>query len=115
MRCCSATRTSPASSGADEANAIGSGIALKQAGKAGKVKLVAFDGAPDEVAALKAGNASMLIVQNAYGMGQAAVQQAVAYLKNGTKPPAMTNPKYVIVTNANVDSAAVKPYLYPNS
>lgn len=101
--------------GGDEANAIGSGIALKQAGKQGKVKLVAFDGAPDEVAALKAGNASMLIVQNAYGMGQAAVKQAVAYLKDGTKPPAMTNPKYVIVTNANVDSAAVKPYLYPNS
>jgi ribose transport system substrate-binding protein len=98
----------------DEANAIGSGIALKQADKAGKIKLVAFDGAPDEVLALKQGQASMLIVQNAYQIGYAGMEQLYKYLANKTVPPKMTNPGYVVVTTDNVDDAAVQKYLYPS-
>jgi ribose transport system substrate-binding protein len=97
----------------DEANAIGSGTALRQAGLAGKVKLVAFDGAPDEVQALKQGQASMLIVQNAYQIGYAGMEQLYKYLADKTAPAPMTNPGYVVVTKANVDDAKVQKFLYP--
>jgi ribose transport system substrate-binding protein len=101
--------------GGDEANAIGTGTALRQAGLAGKVKLVAFDGAPDEVQALKQGQASMLIVQNAYQIGYSGMQQLYNYLANKTQPAKLTNPGYVVVTKANVDDPKVQKFLYPNS
>jgi ribose transport system substrate-binding protein len=97
----------------DEANAIGSGTALRQAGLAGKVKLVAFDGAPDEVQALKQGQASMLIVQNAYQIGYSGMEQLYKYLANKTAPAPTTNPGYVVVTKANVDDPKVQKFLYP--
>ena len=64
----------------------------RTAGKAGKIKIVAFDAEPDEVTALKRGLIQALIVQKAYDMGVKAVQDAVAYLKSGKKPPALTTP-----------------------
>jgi ribose transport system substrate-binding protein len=97
----------------DEANAIGAGTALRQAGLAGKVKLVAFDGAPDEVQALKNGEASVLIVQNAYQIGYGGLQEMYNYLAHGTKPPPNVNPGYIVVTKSNVDTPTAQKFLYP--
>src|SRR5919204_3577338 len=96
----------------DEANAIGAATAVQNAGKRGKVKIVAFDGAPDEVSYLKRGVIQELIVQKAYGMGYQSVQYAVAYLRHKKRPPRVTHPTYVIATKANINSGAVKKYLY---
>ncbi|MBS1885851.1 MAG: substrate-binding domain-containing protein [Actinobacteria bacterium] len=97
----------------DELVAIGAANALKAAGKVGKVKVVAFDGAPDEVEALENGTFNTLIVQKAYEMGQEAVRQAAAYLNEGTKPPKETNPEYVVATKKNLNSPEIQKYLYP--
>jgi ribose transport system substrate-binding protein len=97
----------------DEANAIGAGTALRQAGKAGKVTLVAFDGAPDEVQALKQGEASILIVQNAFEIGYAGVQEMFNHLAHKQSPPAMVNPGYVVATKSNIDTPTVQKFLYP--
>jgi ribose transport system substrate-binding protein len=97
----------------DEANAIGAGIALRQKGLAGKVVLVAFDGAPDEVQALKQGSASVLIVQNAFQIGYAGLKEMYEYLAHKTAPPAAVNPGYVLATKSNIDTPAVKKFLYP--
>ena len=96
-----------------ESAAIGTVSALRAAGKEGKVKVVAFDGAPDEVDALKRGSISTLIVQKAYEMGKTAVEQAAAYVKDGTLPPKLVQPDYVVVTKANAGDSDVAQYLYP--
>jgi len=97
----------------DEANAIGAGTAIEQAGKAGKVKLVAFDGAPDEVQALKRGEATVLIVQNAYQIGYSGLSEMYNYLAHKKTPSATVNPGYIVVTKANVGTPKAQKFLYP--
>ena len=96
----------------DTAYGQGAAVAVQNAGKAGKVKIIAFDAEPDEVTALKRGLIQALIVQKAYDMGVKAVQDAVAYLKTGKKPPALTTPTYVIATKANIGKPGIAKYVY---
>jgi len=97
-----------------EAAAIGSVNALKSAGKDGDIPVVAYDGAPDEVQALKQGTISTLIVQKAYDMGKISVEQAADYVENGTKPdPEVTKTGIVIATKDNIDDPSVSKFLYP--
>ena len=96
----------------DTAYGQGAATAVQNAGKAGKIKIVAFDAEPDEVTALNRGLIQALIVQKAYSMGEDAVKYAYNYLTKGTKPPAKTNPSYVIATKQNINSPAVSKYIY---
>jgi ribose transport system substrate-binding protein len=96
----------------DDAYGQGASIAVQNAGKTGKVKIVAFDAEPDEVAALSRGLIQALIVQKAYDMGVDAVKYAFAYVTKGTKPPANTNPTYVIATKANIQQPNIAKYIY---
>jgi ribose transport system substrate-binding protein len=96
----------------DENSAVGAATAVQAAGKAGKVNIVAFDAAADEVTAIKRGTIQSLIVQKPYDYGCTAVKAVVDYLKNGTKPPDQTYADYVIANKDNIDSADVKTYLY---
>jgi len=93
----------------------GNGVtaAVKSAGKAGVVKLVEFDAGPPQVQALKEGTIDALIAQYPYGIGFKAVQLAYAYVtghKTGIQPHYGTGS--AIVTKANVNSPAIKKYLY---
>ena len=96
----------------DTAYGQGAATAVQNAGKAGKVKIVAFDAEPEEVSALQRGLIQALVVQKAYDMGYRAVQDAVNYLKDGTKPPKEYNPSYVIATPKNYKSPSVSKYIY---
>ena len=96
----------------DTAYGQGAATAVQNAHKAGKIKIVAFDAEPDEVTSLKRGLIQALIVQKAYSMGQLAVKYAYNYLTKGTRPPAKTNPSYVIATKQNINSPAVSKYIY---
>ncbi|HZR91220.1 MAG TPA: ABC transporter substrate-binding protein [Gaiellaceae bacterium] len=87
--------------------------AVKNAGKSGKVKLVEFDAGPEQVAALRAGTVDALVAQYPYGIGQLGVQLAYKYVtghRSGIKKHYGTGS--AIVTRANVNSPAVKKYLY---
>jgi ribose transport system substrate-binding protein len=93
----------------------GNGVttAVKAAGKSGKVKLVEFDAEPLQVQALKAGEIDALVAQDPYGIGQKAVSLAYQYLtghKSGIKKHYGTGS--AIITKANVNSPAVKEFLY---
>jgi len=100
--------------GSTEAAAIGAVNALKSAGKDGKIPIVAYDAAPDEVQALKNGTISTLIVQKAYDMGRIAVEQAAAYVKDGTKPgQEVTELGNIVATKDNIDDPDVSKFLYP--
>jgi ribose transport system substrate-binding protein len=96
----------------DQNSAIGTATAVQAAGKVGKVKIVAFDAAADEVTALKRGTLQSLIVQKPFDYGCQAAKFVVAYLKDGTQPPAQTYADYVIATPDNIDSPDVSKYLY---
>jgi ribose transport system substrate-binding protein len=96
----------------DTAYGQGAAVAVQNAGKAGKVKIIAFDAEPDEVTALKRGLIQALIVQKAYDMGVKAVDYAVNYLKTGKKPPPLYRPTYVIATKANISKPDVAKYVY---
>ena len=93
----------------------GNGVtaAVTAAGKSGQVKLVEFDAGPPQVQALKAGTIDALVAQYPYGIGQLGVQLAYKYVtghKTGIKKHYGTGS--AIITKANVDSAAIKKYLY---
>jgi ribose transport system substrate-binding protein len=93
----------------------GNGVtaAVTSAGKAGVVKLVEFDAGPPQVQALKAGTIDALVAQYPYGIGQKAVQLAYQYVtghKTGILKHYGTGS--AVVTKANVNSAAIKKYLY---
>jgi ribose transport system substrate-binding protein len=94
----------------------GNGVtaAVKAAGKSGQVKLVEFDAGPPQVQALKAGTIDALIAQYPYGIGQIGVQLAYKYLTSGSKSgiKAHVGTGSKIITRANVNSPAVKPFLY---
>lgn len=98
--------------GSDTAYGQGAATAVQNAGKLGQVKVVAFDGEPAEVQDLRRGLISLLIVQKCYDEGIKAIQFADAYLKDGTKPPKLWTPTYVLATKANVNSPNVAKYLY---
>jgi ribose transport system substrate-binding protein len=90
---------------------IGSANALQNAGKAGKVRLVGLDASPDQVALLRRGLVSALVVQKVYTMGQLGVQEMVHYLETKQKPQdKLLN--FVVATRSNVDQPGVKQFLY---
>jgi len=105
---------------ADGPDGVGAAAAIKQAGKAGKIALIAFDAVPAQVEALRADTISALIAQDPYGIGAESVSAVVDYLKahpNGgavTPSGSKTKPS-VLLTPKNVDDPANKQYLYTAS
>ena len=69
-------------SGNDEM-ALGAIAALKEAGKLNAVKVGGFDGSPDAVAAVKAGELQYTVLQPVAVFSAAAVKQADSFIKTG--------------------------------
>ncbi|MFS8047434.1 D-ribose ABC transporter substrate-binding protein [Rhizobium sp. BR 314] len=69
-------------SGNDEM-ALGAIAALKEAGKLANVKVGGFDGSPDAVAAIKAGELQYTVLQPVAVFSEEAVKQADSFIKTG--------------------------------
>ena len=69
-------------SGNDEM-ALGAIAALKEAGKIANVKVGGFDGSPDAVAAIKAGELQYTVLQPVAVFSEEAVKQADSFIKTG--------------------------------
>ena len=69
-------------SGNDEM-ALGAIAALKEAGKLANVKVGGFDGSPDAVAAIKAGELQYTVLQPVAIFSEEAVKQADSFIKTG--------------------------------
>jgi erythritol transport system substrate-binding protein len=69
-------------SGNDEM-ALGAVAALKEAGKLSAVKVGGFDGSPDAVAAIKAGELQYTVLQPVAVYSKKAVEEADAFIKTG--------------------------------
>jgi len=99
-----------------ETAANGAASAIKAAGKTGKVKLVAFDSAPNQIADLKAGVYDGLIAQAPFNMGYYSVKLVADAIRGSvdTKTVVHDNPTGLYaITADNVDSADTKPWIYP--
>jgi erythritol transport system substrate-binding protein len=83
--------------------ALGAAAALKAA-KAGGVIVVGFDGSPDAMAAIRAGDLSATVLQPAARGAELAVEQADRFLKEGrTGQPEKQAIDCYLVTPKNVD------------
>ncbi|MGA2765251.1 MAG: substrate-binding domain-containing protein [Spirochaetia bacterium] len=67
---------------------IGAGQAIKEAGKAGKIKVVAYDPLPQTLEFIKDGSIQAVIGQNPYAQGRDTVIRMFNYLMEGQLPKA---------------------------
>ena len=90
-------------SGNDEM-ALGAIAALKEAGKLTKVKVGGFDGSPDAVAAIKAGDLQYTVLQPVATFSAKAVDEADSLLKTGKTGAASEKQLFdcVLITKANL-------------
>jgi erythritol transport system substrate-binding protein len=91
-------------SGNDEM-ALGAIAALKEAGKLAQVKVGGFDGSPDAVAAIKAGEMQYTVLQPVAVFSEAAVTQADSFIKNGKTGADSEKQLFdcLLITKDNVD------------
>jgi erythritol transport system substrate-binding protein len=90
-------------SGNDEM-ALGAIAALKEAGKLEGVIVGGFDGSPDAVAAVKAGEMAYTVLQPVAYFSAEAVRQADKYIKTGEKPATEKQLfDCLLITKDNVD------------
>lgn len=97
---------------ANEAGTIGAVQALVSRNKTGRVKVVGFDAAPNEIEALQAGHVQALIVQNPYKMGYKGVEMAVLALQ-GKKIPKRIDTGVYVVTMDNLNTPEIQKLLQP--
>jgi len=96
----------------NEPAAIGAAQALKAAGRAGEVKLVAFDGAEEEINGLKDGSIQALVVQNPYRMGYLGVKAALDAII-GSPVDKRIDTGVTVVTMENFNDPEIQKLLYP--
>lgn len=91
-------------SGNDEM-ALGAIAALKKAGKLDQVKVGGFDGSPDAVAAIKAGELQYTVLQPVAVFSEAAVKQADNFIKTGKTGADSEKQLFdcILITKDNVD------------
>jgi erythritol transport system substrate-binding protein len=90
-------------SGNDEI-ALGAIAALKTSGKLSSVKVGGFDGSPDAVAAIKAGDLQYTVLQPVPTFSKKAVDEADSFLKTGKTGAAQEKELLdcILITKANV-------------
>jgi ribose transport system substrate-binding protein len=70
----------------NDPSALGANAAIEKAGRAGKIKIIGFDGAPEAKQAVKAGKITSDIVQYPEKIGQMTIQAIVKYLAGEQVP-----------------------------
>jgi ABC-type sugar transport system substrate-binding protein len=77
------------------------GKVVKEAGKAGQIRIVGFDDLPESVDYIKAGVVDGVVVQKQYVMGYKAVQYLLRLINN-EKVPSVTDTGVIMLTRSNV-------------
>lgn len=99
--------------GSNEPSVIGASQAVKQRHLSGKIVMVGWDAAPDEVAALKSGEISALIVQNPFRMGFDSVIAMTEHIRKGVSVGNEDTGVYV-VTKQNMNQSQYSAILSPS-
>ncbi len=95
-----------------EPSSVGTSLALKSRGLAGRVKFVAFDASDTMVDDMKAGVIDAMVVQDPYKMGYEAVKTLVDKLHGVTSPKRIDLSARVIV-KADLEKPDVHALLFP--
>ena len=98
--------------GANEPTAVGMGRAIAQAGLAGKIVAIGFDGNPALANFVKDGTLQAICVQSSFDMGYKGVKTAYDASIGKKKVPAYVDTGFLMVTKDNVDSPDAKNVLY---
>jgi ribose transport system substrate-binding protein len=96
----------------NEAGVLGTVQALTARGKIGQIKVVGFDAADDEIAALHNGGVQALIVQDPFKMGYLGVKAALDAIAKKTIEKRIDTGVYV-VTKENMETPEIRRVLYP--
>jgi ribose transport system substrate-binding protein len=97
---------------ANEPGVIGAAEAVKRAGKSGKIVIIGWDAAPDEIAAVKSGEISALVVQNPFKMGYDGVNAVVKMIRQNAQIKS-EDTGVTFVTQQNMNTASVQAVLNP--
>jgi ribose transport system substrate-binding protein len=97
--------------GANEPTAIGMGRAIEQAGKAGQLTAIGFDGNADLQDMVKSGTLLATAVQGSFQMGELGVQAVMGVLA-GETIETFIDTGVVMVTKDNIDSPVAQNVLY---
>jgi len=106
---------------ADGPDGQAAAAAVQQAGKAGKVTVIALDATPAEVTALKAGTITGLVAQSPQQIGQQQIKTLVDYIKAHPKGGAVpanvgaVNVPQNLLTKTNIDAPASSAWIYKAS
>jgi len=98
---------------ATEPTALGILRALENAGYAGKVKFVGFDGSEKLIAALRAGELSGFVVQNPMRIGYLGVKTLVEYIR-GKQVPKRIDTGTTLITMENIEKPEIDKLLNPD-
>ena len=98
---------------ANQPNGEGAANVLKQKKLEGKVKLVAFDGSPDEVRALADGTIQALIVQDPYRMGYEGVKTILKAIHKQPIESKFVDSGVKVVTKDNMNTPEMQKVLKP--
>ena len=97
--------------GANEPTAIGMGRAIEQAGKAGQLTAIGFDGNADLQDMVKSGTLKATAVQGSFQMGELGVQ-AVLDVLAGETVESFIDTGVIMVTQDNIDTPEAQNVLY---
>jgi len=97
--------------GANLFSALGAANGVKQAGKAGVVKVVAFDAPSSIVDNLKSGLVDIAIAQHPAEIGYFGVMAAYAHL-TGQSVPTSIGTGFTVMDKSNIDNPAVARFIY---
>jgi ribose transport system substrate-binding protein len=99
---------------ANEPSVLGAAEAVRQAGKAGKVKIVGWDTSKGEIQAVRDGVITGLIAQDPFKMGFNGVTAAVAKIRKQPDPPGGTDTGSMVITRDNLGSPDIQKLLNPS-
>jgi len=98
--------------GANEPSAVGMGRAIAQAGLAGKIVAIGFDGNGVLQNFVKDGTLSAICVQSSYNMGFLGVKTAFDLAIGKKKAASYVDTGFLLVTKENIGSTQAKNVLY---
>jgi ribose transport system substrate-binding protein len=98
---------------ANEPGVLGAAEAVRRARKVGRVVIVGWDAAPDEVKGVRAGVISALMVQNPFKMGFDGVTAAVELIRAGVRPKS-EDTGAIVLTRRNIDDPKVQAVYKPS-
>jgi len=99
--------------GSTEPSSIGTALALKSRGLAGKIRFVAFDASEGMVEDLRGGTIDALVAQDPFRIGYEAVQTLVNKL-HGKTPPKRIDLSAHVITKGDLDKPEIKALLNPD-